>query len=69
IEDGVLDTIIGLLLDLFTTLPNVDIASLCQLKAVAFQANYSTDTSFSPYKAVRSQLRCLLDNDSKKDDC
>ncbi|CEP41611.1 hypothetical protein GOD95_05000 [Paeniclostridium sordellii] len=67
--DDVLDPIIDLLLDLFTTLPNVDIASLCQLKAVAFQTNNPTGTSFSPYKAVRSQLRCLLDNDSKKDDC
>ncbi|WP_195346694.1 CotA family spore coat protein [Paraclostridium sordellii] len=67
--DEVLDSIIAILLDLFTTLPNVDLASLCQLKAVAFQTIEPTDASVSLYKIVRSRLKCLLDNGCKKDDC
>lgn len=69
--DAVIDPIIALLLDLFSTLPNVELASLCKLKSVAFQtlSGPSINPSVTHYQSVRYKLKCLLDKYREKDDC
>lgn len=70
----VLEGLLTLILDLITTIPAVDLASLCQLKAVAFQTLPGlipgcTTSEVTYYQAVRHKFKCLLGKDCKEDDC
>lgn len=70
---AVIEPVIDILIDLIATLPNVDLASLCNLKAVAFQTLPGTIPGTTPavthYQAVRQTFKCLLGKECKKDDC
>lgn len=61
----VLAAVIDILIDLIATLPNFDLASLCNLKAVAFQTLPGTvpgtTTLVTRFQAVRQAFKRLLD--------
>lgn len=72
--EDVIAPVIDVLIDLLATLPNVDLASLCNLKAVAFQTLPGlipgcTTSEITYYQAVRHKFKCLLGKDCEKDDC
>lgn len=73
LTDAVLSGVIDIILDLITTLPNVDLASFCNLKAIAFQALEGdvpgTTPAVTHYQAARQAFKCLLGKECKKDDC
>lgn len=73
LTDEVLEGLLTLILDLITTIPNVDLASLCNLKAIAFQSLAGDVPGTTPpvtrFQAVRQAFKCLLGKECKKDDC
>jgi hypothetical protein len=70
--EAALIAIIDIIADLLTAIPSVDLASLCNLKAIVFQTLEGTVPGTTPpitrYQAVRQRFKCLL-NECKKDDC